>query len=80
MMVTSPSAYVERFAEAGATRYYFHIEAEPYPSRLCEQIRAAGMTPGIALNPVYVCGTSCLFGRGSYEDEVRELRTALGER
>lgn len=150
MMVTSPNAYVERFAEAGATRYYFHIEAEPYPSRLCEQIRAAGMTPGIALNPVttvnaaampdvpavlvmavepgfagqrwlprtrerlesvaaitnpgvsigvdgnvsrenavlakeagadlYVCGTSCLFGRGSYEDQVRELRTALGER
>ena len=51
MMVTNPEDHVDRFAEAGADLFLFHIEASRYPIRLMEQIVRAGMRPGISVNP-----------------------------
>jgi ribulose-phosphate 3-epimerase len=51
MMVTSPGQYVDVMAAAGADVYFFHIEAEPFPLRLIDRVRSAGMMPGIAINP-----------------------------
>jgi ribulose-phosphate 3-epimerase len=51
MMVTNPGQYVDAMAAAGADVYFFHIEAEPFPLRLIERVAAAGMVPGVAINP-----------------------------
>lgn len=52
MMVTGPEAYVTRFSAAGVHTFMFHIESARHPNRLIDQIRQAGMVPGIAINPV----------------------------
>jgi ribulose-phosphate 3-epimerase len=51
MMVTNPEDHVDRFAEAGADVFLFHIEASRYPIRLMEKITRAGMRPGLSVNP-----------------------------
>lgn len=66
VMVTDPGQYVRPFADAGADHLTFHIEpalnpragagraplTEGYdPVELAGQIREAGMTAGIAINP-----------------------------
>lgn len=51
MMVSNPEDYIELFAEAGAEYYNFHIESCNHPHRIIKKIQAAGMKPGIALNP-----------------------------
>ena len=66
LMVTDPGQYVEPFAGAGANHLTFHIEpaldpragtgmaplSEGYdPAAMAEQVRAAGMTAGLAINP-----------------------------
>lgn len=51
MMVENPEDYINLFAEAGANYYNFHIEASKHPHRIIKKIIAAGMKPGIALNP-----------------------------
>lgn len=51
MMVTNPEAHVDRFAEAGADIFLFHVEASRYPIRLMEKVVQAGMRPGISVNP-----------------------------
>lgn len=66
VMVTDPGQYVKPFADAGANHLTFHIEpaldprsgtgrsplSQGYdPVRLAEEIRAAGMTAGLAINP-----------------------------
>jgi ribulose-phosphate 3-epimerase len=51
LMVTNPALYVGPFAKAGASNFTFHIEAVPDPGDLALQIRAAGMTAGLAINP-----------------------------
>lgn len=53
LMVHRPHAYVQPFAKAGADIFTFHIEAvEPGEVEpLCTAIRAAGMLPGLAINP-----------------------------
>lgn len=52
MMVTNPELFVAAFAEEGVDLYFFHAEAEPYPGRLSDVVSRAGMTPGLALNPL----------------------------
>lgn len=52
MMVSNPGVLVQDFATSGADVYFFHLESEPYPLRLARAITQAGMTPGIALNPL----------------------------
>lgn len=66
VMVTDPQQYVRPFADAGANHLTFHIEpvldpragtglsplSQGYdPRRLADQVRAAGMTAGLAINP-----------------------------
>ncbi|MCH7573260.1 MAG: ribulose-phosphate 3-epimerase [Planctomycetes bacterium] len=51
LMVMDPAIYVKPFAEAGANHLTFHIEAMPEPERLASDIRKAGMTAGLAINP-----------------------------
>ena len=51
LMIREPSRYVKRFYEAGADCLTFHIEAEPEPRPLLQQIRDLGAAAGITLNP-----------------------------
>lgn len=53
LMVTDPARYVEPFAKAGANHLTFHIEAVPGPAalKLAAEIRARGMSVGLAINP-----------------------------
>ncbi|GJM71904.1 ribulose-phosphate 3-epimerase [Paenibacillus macerans] len=57
LMIDSPSAYVDFFADKGADIIYFHPEADLHPTRTIDRIRARGVKAGIALNP----GTSIAF-------------------
>jgi len=51
MMVSNPEDYIELYADAGADFYNFHIESCNHSHRIIKKIIAAGMKPGIALNP-----------------------------
>lgn len=66
LMVTDPGQHIDAFAKAGADVFTFHIEpaigvyrskGKPegpprYDAReLAERVRAAGMAPGLAINP-----------------------------
>ena len=56
LMVTDPADYVKPFADAGADHLTFHIEATAgrkadHERDLIAQIRAAGCTAGVCLNP-----------------------------
>ncbi len=51
MMVDNPAAYVDTLAGMGISYYAFHYETTHNHFRLCQQIRNAGMKPGIVLNP-----------------------------
>ena len=51
LMVTDPAHFVRPFAEAGADHLQFHAEVVRDPGSLAASIRAAGMTPGVVLNP-----------------------------
>ena len=51
LMITQPERYVEAFAEAGADYLTVHYEASTHLHRTIQQIKAAGMKAGVALNP-----------------------------
>lgn len=51
MMVTNPSDYIQRLKEAGADYVSFHTDSTPFVRRTINEIRAAGMKPGIVINP-----------------------------
>ena len=54
LMISEPSRYVSRFLDAGSDTVTFHVEVdEPDPTKrqTLERIRAAGRTPGLAVNP-----------------------------
>ena len=51
LMMHRPEKYVERFIEAGCKSVTVHVEACRHPHRVLGQIRAAGGSPGIAINP-----------------------------
>jgi len=51
LMVTRPEQYLPELAKAGAARVSFHLEAEPYPWRVCSLARSLGMEVGVAVNP-----------------------------
>lgn len=58
LMVERPHDYVDAFAEAGANGFSFHAEVcQPHRThgvdagRLIERVRAAGMAPGMVINP-----------------------------
>jgi ribulose-phosphate 3-epimerase len=51
LMVEDPERYIEPFAQAGANILTIHAEATRHLERHLSAIRAAGMRPGVAINP-----------------------------
>lgn len=51
LMIAPVDPYIDAFAKAGADILTVHPEAGPHLHRTLQAIRAAGMKPGIALNP-----------------------------
>ncbi|MFK7960637.1 MAG: ribulose-phosphate 3-epimerase [Phycisphaerales bacterium] len=51
LMVEQPQAFIAPFAKAGADHFTFHVETAGDHAETIRQIRAAGMTAGIAINP-----------------------------
>jgi len=51
LMIEPVDPFIMAFAKAGADILSFHPEAGPHAHRTAQAIRAAGMRPGIALNP-----------------------------
>ncbi|MEM9669575.1 MAG: ribulose-phosphate 3-epimerase [Pseudomonadota bacterium] len=51
LMISNPGQYVADFADAGADILTIHVEADIHAHRTLQAIRAAGMRPGIVLNP-----------------------------
>ena len=51
LMVTNPTDLIDSFAQAGADTLVVHAEACTHLHRAVQQIRAAGCTPGVAINP-----------------------------
>ena len=51
LMIAPVDPYIQDFADAGADILTAHVEAGPHIHRTLQAIRAAGMRPGVALNP-----------------------------
>lgn len=51
LMISPVDPYIDDFAKAGADILTVHSEAGPHLHRTLQAIRAAGMKPGVALNP-----------------------------
>lgn len=51
LMVEDARAYVESFAKAGASHMSVHVEVTDDPVVLAGELRAMGVSPGIAINP-----------------------------
>ncbi len=51
LMITRPEAFIERFVEAGAQHITVHAEVSVHLDRIIQQIKAAGASAGVALNP-----------------------------
>ena len=51
LMIVQPERYIETFQEAGADLLSVHIEASTHLHRTIQQIKAAGMKAGVAINP-----------------------------
>jgi ribulose-phosphate 3-epimerase len=52
LMVADPTPLLEPFARAGADRLSVHTETTPHLHRTLATIRALGVRPGVALNPL----------------------------
>ncbi|TMB54855.1 MAG: ribulose-phosphate 3-epimerase [Chloroflexi bacterium] len=51
LMISEPLRFASAFAEAGSDLIVFHVEADDEPDAVIQAIRAAGRSPGMALNP-----------------------------
>ena len=51
LQIETPERYIERFAHAGCAAITIHAEACIHAHRVLTQIREAGASPGIAINP-----------------------------
>lgn len=51
LMIIHPEKYVDRFAKVGVQMLSFHLNAVDNAGQVLAQIRAAGMRPGLAINP-----------------------------
>lgn len=51
LMIVHPEKYVDRFAKTGVQMLSFHLNAVDNAGQVLAQIRAAGMSPGLAINP-----------------------------
>ena len=53
LMVEDPMRFVDGFVHAGADSIIFHLEVQPDPVPLLQQIRGLGKKVGLAFNPDY---------------------------
>ena len=51
IMVARPEDYIQPLVDAGASCVSFHMEASNHVDRLLNQIKAAGIDAGVAINP-----------------------------
>lgn len=51
LMISEPRRYAPRFIEAGSDHITFHIETVDRPEDFVAELRAAGVTVGVTLNP-----------------------------
>ncbi|MDD2233431.1 MAG: ribulose-phosphate 3-epimerase [Desulfitobacteriaceae bacterium] len=51
LMIEEPERFIEDFAAAGADHITVHLEATCHIHRVIQQIKALGITAGVALNP-----------------------------
>jgi ribulose-phosphate 3-epimerase len=51
LMIVEPERYVDAFAKAGAANITVHVEASVNLHRTLQQIKAAGASAGVTLNP-----------------------------
>lgn len=51
LMMTNPDAFIQEFAEAGATGLTVHVEACPHLHRTLQSIKEHGVKAGVSLNP-----------------------------
>ena len=51
LMIENADRYIDDFAKAGADYITVHVEANPHLHRTIQLIRAAGVKPGVVLNP-----------------------------
>lgn len=51
LMIEQPERYIQDFAEAGADHITVHLEATPHIHRAVQQIKALGLSAGVAVNP-----------------------------
>jgi ribulose-phosphate 3-epimerase len=51
LMIVQPERYITAFKEAGANTLSVHYEACTHLHRTVQEIRGAGMQPGVAINP-----------------------------
>lgn len=51
LMIEAPDRYIQAFADAGADYLTVHQETCPHLHRTIQRIRAAGVRPGVAINP-----------------------------
>jgi len=51
LMIDNPEYYIEDFVRAGADHLTVHAESTRHLHRLIQQIKASGVTVGVALNP-----------------------------
>ena len=51
LMIVNPEKYVDRCAKLGVSMLSFHLNATENPADVLDQIREAGMSPGLAINP-----------------------------
>jgi len=51
LMIVEPERYVDAFVKAGADIVTVHVETSPHLNRTLQQIREAGATPSVVLNP-----------------------------
>lgn len=56
LMIEKPDAWIERYAEAGASRLAIHVEAATHLHRAVHRMRALGVKAGVALNPATPIG------------------------
>jgi ribulose-phosphate 3-epimerase len=64
LMIVNVEETWEWYAKAGARRIAFHPEVSEHPARLMESMAAAGVSPGLAINP---------------DVEIRDVEKHLGQ-
>ena len=76
LMIVQPERYVEIFQKAGAKILTVHIEASTHLHRTLQQIKAAGMKAGVALNP-HTSVSLLKLGSDTFDEAVELLERSI---